>query len=629
MRIRGLLERGRPFVVAHALQYRAMTVGAEGTAEELAHDGDRAAAVEDELRKARRLIDAPSDADARERRDGVAELAGQHDRPLAFVVSRTRRAFAGHDLDVVYDRLSVDRLTDVDPRLTGGAERSIVQEVTEEARERERSLPLPRGGHVEVERCRAQRPAALIRTDLIDRCFEPHHDAVDAEAKLIRAHPGAVSPKQLVVRGTGQRASVLKGQRHAVARAVRDRRRLARVRKGALAGGRVHGCATHERQIFDPPGHAVGHEHARALGDADGAAVAHEEVAELLEVGREAGLIEVPRHDAGAGSEGRLHVGLHGEPPLDGLLGEEARGDHDRGVRRVRARRDRGDDNGAVDHPAERGREVRDRRGRDRCRRDLRLGRVVDLLRPLGQSGASDPGRRLRTEERAPDHRELDAVLGSLRSGETRTDRREVHLDHLVEGRDRRAIHAEQALRLGVPLHQIDDIAATGDPQIPERLRVDREVRRGGTVLGTHVGHRRAVLHGEQREAVTGELDELVHHTVLPQPFGQGEHEIGRRRSDRRCSVELHTHHDRPGQIGRLAEHRGLRLDAADAPPEDAEPVDHRGVRVGAEERVRHRHAVAQLNDTREPLEVHLVADPRARRDDPEGLEGLAGPAEQ
>ena len=39
-------------------------------------------------------------------------------------------------------------------------------------------------------------------------------------------------------------------------------------------------------------------------------------------------------------------------------------------------------------------------------------------------------------------------------------------------------------------------------------------------------------------------------------------------------------------EIG-LAEHRGFRLDAADAPAEHGKTVDHRCVRVGADERVR------------------------------------------
>src|SRR5207245_10238664 len=43
----------------------------------------------------------------------------------------------------------------------------------------------------------------------------------------------------------------------------------------------------------------------------------------------------------------------------------------------------------------------------------------------------------------------------------------------------------------------------------------------------------------------------------------------------------------------RLAEHSRLGFDAADAPAQHPEPVDHRRVRVGADERVRERHAVA------------------------------------
>jgi len=40
---------------------------------------------------------------------------------------------------------------------------------------------------------------------------------------------------------------------------------------------------------------------------------------------------------------------------------------------------------------------------------------------------------------------------------------------------------------------------------------------------------------------------------------------------------------------------------------EHAEPVDHRRVRVGADERVGERDAVTVLDDAREELEVHLV----------------------
>ena len=79
----------------------------------------------------------------------------------------------------------------------------------------------------------------------------------------------------------------------------------------------------------------------------------------------------------------------------------------------------------------------------------------------------------------------------------------------------------------------------------------------------------------------------------------------------------------------RLAEHRRLGLDPADAPAEDAEAVDHRRVRVGPDERVGERDAVPLVDDAREELEVHLVDDPGARRDDLEVVEGVLPPAQE
>ena len=79
----------------------------------------------------------------------------------------------------------------------------------------------------------------------------------------------------------------------------------------------------------------------------------------------------------------------------------------------------------------------------------------------------------------------------------------------------------------------------------------------------------------------------------------------------------------------RLAEHRRLGLDPADAPAEHAEPVHHRRVRVGADERVRERRAVALLDDAREVLEIDLVDDAGAGRHDLEVAEGALAPAQE
>ena len=67
----------------------------------------------------------------------------------------------------------------------------------------------------------------------------------------------------------------------------------------------------------------------------------------------------------------------------------------------------------------------------------------------------------------------------------------------------------------------------------------------------------------------------------------------------------------------RLAQHGGLRFDSADAPAEHAQAVDHRGVRVGADERIGKRLRLAVdggvKNNARKIFQIHLVDDARIR----------------
>ena len=81
----------------------------------------------------------------------------------------------------------------------------------------------------------------------------------------------------------------------------------------------------------------------------------------------------------------------------------------------------------------------------------------------------------------------------------------------------------------------------------------------------------------------------------------------------------------------RLAEHGRLGLDAADAPAEHAQAVDHRGVRVGADERVGVGRAPspARIDDAGQVLDVDLVDDAGARRHDLEVVERGLAPAQE
>jgi hypothetical protein len=121
---------------------------------------------------------------------------------------------------------------------------------------------------------------------------------------------------------------------------------------------------------------------------------------------------------------------------------------------------------------------------------------------------------------------------------------------------------------------------------------------------------------------------------VPAQHLGERQHQVGGRDAGPQRAGEAHADHDRQAQHQRLAEHHGLGLDAADAPAEDAEAVDHRGVGVGADEGVGHRDVAALVvgqhrHDLPEVLEVDLVDDAHARRDDPEVAERALGPAQE
>ena len=101
---------------------------------------------------------------------------------------------------------------------------------------------------------------------------------------------------------------------------------------------------------------------------------------------------------------------------------------------------------------------------------------------------------------------------------------------------------------------------------------------------------RSAIVSDEPRAV---ELDEAPHDAVRPEHLGERQHQIGRGGTRR----QLPRHAD-PDDVGvrqerRLSEHRRLGLDPADAPAEDPETVDHRRVRVRADQRVGERHAVA------------------------------------
>ncbi len=145
---------------------------------------------------------------------------------------------------------------------------------------------------------------------------------------------------------------------------------------------------------------------------------------------------------------------------------------------------------------------------------------------------------------------------------------------------------AEEALLLRVALHDVHPVPTARERQVPQGLRVHREVGGRGAVLGAHVGQRGAIGGGERGEPVAEELDELAHHAVGTEHLREREDEVGGRGAGGQRAGGAHADHHRLGQEHRLAQHRGLGLDPADAPAQDAEAVHHRGVGIGAHQGV-------------------------------------------
>ena len=109
---------------------------------------------------------------------------------------------------------------------------------------------------------------------------------------------------------------------------------------------------------------------------------------------------------------------------------------------------------------------------------------------------------------------------------------------------------------------------------------------------------------------------------LAPEHLGDREDEVGGRRPPGQPAGQAEPDDLRDEHTHRLAEHGRLGLDPADAPPEHAQPVDHRRVAVGPDQGVRVGHVlVVDEHDPGQVLDVHLVDDPGLGRDDFEVVE--------
>ena len=116
---------------------------------------------------------------------------------------------------------------------------------------------------------------------------------------------------------------------------------------------------------------------------------------------------------------------------------------------------------------------------------------------------------------------------------------------------------------------------------------------------------------------------------MLPEHLSDPQDEVGGGRAFCELAGELEAHDLGQEHVDRLADHRRLGFDPADTPADDAEPVDHRGVRIRPDEAVRIEVSAIVPGDLGEVLEVDLVHDAGRRRHDAEVVEGRLTPLQE
>ena len=350
------------------------------------------------------------------------------------------------------------------------------------------------------------------------------------------------------------------------------------------------------------------------VADAGGAAVADQVEAELVQVRGQPGRVVVVGDHPRARAPARSSPTACGVSPRStAFFASSAGADHHRRVGGVGAGGDRGDHHvPVVDARWCCRRRASPATGfdgqscsRSQPQRSTRLvagAIVVDRDRVAGREGLAPTPRPARPSglgawrspaSSAPTALRRDATAGcgpAAASGRRSTARPSTRSSSRVceyAGSWSGSCHSPCSLAYA-STSRICSLGPAGQPQVVQRLVVDREDRAGRAVLRAHV----ADAWPGWPAARWPRRARRTRRTCRPRRCWRSSSATVSTRSvavvpSRQLAGQLEAEHRRDQHAHRLAEHRRLRLDAADAPAEHAEPVDHRGVRVGADQRVR------------------------------------------
>ena len=239
--------------------------------------------------------------------------------------------------------------------------------------------------------------------------------------------------------------------------------------------------------------------------------------------------------------------------------------------------------------------------------------------------------------------RQSHAAFRTLWPGKRWHDRAEIEFKRIGEHRIRRCLGADQALCFRVFLDEINTrLFPARHGQIGQGFRIDGEEAAGRAIFGGHIRNRCAVGKRHRVEAGAIELNEFVDHTLFAQHLRDGQHKIGGGYAFFQLARQLEADDFRQQHGLRLAKHCGFRLDAAHAPTEHGQTIDHRGMRVGANEcigignfdRLCLATAIldflfARPDGLRKIFQIYLMADARIGWHDREVFKRLLAPFQE
>ena len=330
----------------------------------------------------------------------------------------------------------------------------------------------------------------------------------------------------------------------------------------------------------------------------------------------ETGRFVVLGHDTAARCERGLDPGFHRQAARPGLSSKKTGSQHHAGVGSVGARGDGGDDHVTVVQVE---------------------GLLVHLNNgPVGERFGRQTVPLMTHFVRQTVHKmalhvlQVNAILWPLGTRQGRHHIVEVQRQH---GRVRLlglVAVVPKALSLGVSFHTGHvSVFPSRQAQVLQRPFVHGEKPAGGTVFGRHVGNGGTVGEGEDFHPRTKEFYKLTNDTVLPQHFHDSQCHVGGGYAGLQFARQAHTNHIGSEHVDGLTEHHGLGFNPADTPTEHAQPVDHRGVRIGSHERVGQPNVVLLSGHAGEELEVHLMDNAARGRNGLEVGQRLLTPLEE